>query len=131
MKKYLFILLSMLPIISIAQYYNPYGSYQQQQQANQNAYNMGRGIGLYYQGIAALCEERFSDAYDMFWDIFHEDRGIKLYGTKCIKTIDNGFMYEAVVFDEFPKDRESYSICIGYIEEEETYIELVSDTCIR
>lgn len=58
----------MLPIISIAQYYNPYGSYQQQQQANQNAYNMGRGIGLYYQGIAALCEERFSDAYDMFYE---------------------------------------------------------------
>ena len=68
MKKYLFILLSMLPYVSVAQYYNPFGSYQQQQQANQNAYNFGAGMGLYLRGISELCEERFSDAYNTFYE---------------------------------------------------------------
>ena len=31
----------MLPLLGFAQYYNPYGSYQQQRQSNQNAYNAG------------------------------------------------------------------------------------------
>lgn len=39
-----------------------------QQQANQNAYNMGKGICIYYEGVNALCEERFSEAYDLFYE---------------------------------------------------------------
>ena len=71
-----------------------------------------------------------SDTYDIFWDIVYKDRGIKLYGVKFIKAVGNGFIYEAVVFDEFPKDKNSYSICIGDTEEE-VFINIVSDTCIR
>lgn len=71
-----------------------------------------------------------SNTYDIFWDVVYKDKGIKLYGVKCIKTIGNSFIYEAVVFDEFPKDKESYSICIGDTEEE-VLIHTISDTCIR
>ena len=71
-----------------------------------------------------------SDTYDMFWEIVYKDRGIKLYGAKCIKAKKDSFTYEAVVFDEFPKDKESYSICIEDTEEE-VLIHMISDTCIR
>ena len=66
-EKFLFILLSLLPLLSIAQYYNPYGLYQQQQQANQNAYNMGAGWGMYMNGISALCNGDYSEAFNQFY----------------------------------------------------------------
>ena len=71
-----------------------------------------------------------SDAYDIIWDLVYKERGIKLYGVKYIKPVLGGFMYEAVVFDNFPKDKEAYSICIGDTEEE-SYLKFVSDTCVR
>ena len=42
MRKFLFTLLFIVPMLSVAQYYNPYGSHQQQQQMNQQAYEWGR-----------------------------------------------------------------------------------------
>ena len=68
MKNFVLFLFLLLPLASIAQYYNPYGSYQQQMQANQNAYNAGRGMMMYFQGVTALCEERFDDAYELFYE---------------------------------------------------------------
>ena len=69
--------------------------------------------------------------YNVFWDIIYKDRGIKLYGIKYIKpALGGGFLYEAIVFDDYPKNKESYSICIEDTEEEVSIIK-ISDSCIR
>ena len=43
MRKFMFLFIfTIIPKVCEAQYYNPYGTFQQQQQANRNAYEMGR-----------------------------------------------------------------------------------------
>lgn len=54
-------------MLSLAQYYNPYGLYQQQQQANQNAYNFGAGWAMYINGVSALCNDNYSEAFNQFY----------------------------------------------------------------
>lgn len=69
---------------------------------------------------------------ELFWDVVWNGRWIKLYGVKYIEPFDNGFIYEAIVFDDFPKDKDSYSIHVAGIGiEEETFLHIISDTCIR
>lgn len=67
---------------------------------------------------------------EWFWDLAYDRNSIKLYGIKHIQSSGKENLYEAIVFDNFPKDKECYSISHDNVEEEVS-IEIISDTCIR
>ena len=63
--------------------------------------------------------------------MFDKKHRIKLYGIKYIKpALGRGFIYEAIVFDDYPKDKKSYTILVGNTSQD-VRITQISDTCIR
>lgn len=79
MKKSLFLLIVMISgsISAFAQFGNPYGAYlygqrlaQQQQQANQQAYNMGQAMVMFQQGIQDIANGDYEDAYEKFQEAY-------------------------------------------------------------
>lgn len=76
MKRFIILLITFIALTSFswAQYYNPYQqAYQygqelarQQQMANQKAYNTGKAMALYQQGLSAVYNGDYEDAFDKF-----------------------------------------------------------------
>ena len=106
MKKISFVLISFIIGVSLcsAQYYNPYQqAYQygeqlvrQQQMANQKAYNTGQAMVLYQQGLLAVYNGDYDDAFDKFGECTFYD-----YAPACEAL---GIMYELGIGTQIDTD---------------------------
>lgn len=65
-----------IPMVCMAQYYNPYGSYQQQQQANQQAFEWGKKIA---EQAMKQQEEQMKQNPFMMWGVATEEMAYGKY----------------------------------------------------